>query len=251
MEDIVEKICVHFQVSPQTIAKKRHGSSPELTYGEVLLRLLSGTGSLTRDFPEFCKESTSKFLKAALPGKTKVSQSWRTFILSSVGLKRCSSCEQIKTTSEFSSNKKEPDGLRAQCRVCSGAAWSEHYSNNAEHHRQRSKDYYAAHSEDRREYSRYFYHANIDYYNAMSAKRRAQELNACSPWADIDELDRIYANRPDGYHVDHIVPLQGQVVCGLHVENNLQYLPAKDNLAKSNSFDPDTHQHRVQYVPPY
>ena len=67
-----------------------------------------------------------------------------------------------------------------------------------------------------------------------SAMRRAKLKKATPSWANLDKIKEIYLNCPKGYHVDHIIPLNGVNVSGLHIENNLQYLLAADNLKKSN-----------------
>jgi hypothetical protein len=70
--------------------------------------------------------------------------------------------------------------------------------------------------------------------NTANAIRRASKLNATPKFANVKKIKEIYKNCPKGFHVDHIIPLKNKLVCGLHVEWNLQYLPAKENLSKSN-----------------
>lgn len=70
-----------------------------------------------------------------------------------------------------------------------------------------------------------------------SRMREIAEIRQRPSWANMDKLREIYVNRPDGYHVDHIIPLRGKFVSGLHVENNLQYLPAKENMIKHNTYE--------------
>lgn len=58
-------------------------------------------------------------------------------------------------------------------------------------------------------------------------------------WADLEAIADFYENCPEGMHVDHIIPLQGEIVSGLHVLNNLQYLSALDNIRKGNKYSGD------------
>lgn len=83
-------------------------------------------------------------------------------------------------------------------------------------------------------YSRKWRAANREAVRAQTNARR-RELRVARPaWADEVAIRRFYRNCPKGYHVDHVIPIRGKTVCGLHVETNLQYLPARDNVRKSN-----------------
>ena len=57
-------------------------------------------------------------------------------------------------------------------------------------------------------------------------------------WVNMADIVRVYKGCPVGHQVDHIIPLRGELVSGLHVVDNLQYLPATENRAKSNKFLP-------------
>jgi hypothetical protein len=87
---------------------------------------------------------------------------------------------------------------------------------------------------------------NKDYLVFSGARRRAAKHKATPLWANqffIAEAYRLAKQRESNlggkWHVDHIVPLQSKLVCGLHVENNLQVIQASANYRKSNLYWPD------------
>lgn len=79
---------------------------------------------------------------------------------------------------------------------------------------------------------------------AYSRKRKA--LNRAPDWADLGAISFVYRVAQiakttwpeEGIHVDHALPLAGKKVSGLHVHNNLRIVTAKENLTKSNRFEP-------------
>lgn len=78
---------------------------------------------------------------------------------------------------------------------------------------------------------------------SASMRRRVKQAYATPDWRDKQAIQEIYEKRSklceesgEAYHVDHIIPIQGEFVCGLHVADNLQIISAKENIAKSNNF---------------
>ena len=90
---------------------------------------------------------------------------------------------------------------------------------------------------------------NLGMYAAKESRRRTAKLNASVSWANQKYIEDLYKNCKEAedifnnaglnikFHVDHIVPLQNDRVCGLHVEHNLQILTSDENARKSNRYE--------------
>lgn len=114
-----------------------------------------------------------------------------------------------------------------------------HYDNRAKSVA-RSLAYRAAHLEESRAKAREWVNTHKPQVAAAAAARHAAKLQRTPKWSDLEAIKKIYEECPKGHHVDHIIPLRGALVSGLHVPNNLQYLPAAENIRKHNYFDLNT-----------
>jgi hypothetical protein len=79
--------------------------------------------------------------------------------------------------------------------------------------------------------------------NDPDLSRKARIEQATPPWADKEAIRLIYemsktitAQTGIQHHVDHIIPLKSDLVCGLHIAENLRIIPAVHNLRKGNKF---------------
>ncbi len=98
--------------------------------------------------------------------------------------------------------------------------------------------------EDKQRYRKAWKEANPEEVKAFTNDRRRRHKNATPKWLSKEqkaEIRKIYKKAaalcvdvPKSYAVDHIVPLMGKEVCGLHVPWNLQILTAEENFKKNN-----------------
>jgi adenylate kinase family enzyme len=123
------------------------------------------------------------------------------------------------------------------------------FRSTIEYKKEKDKKYAKDNAEKIRERVRLYQQNNKEKYLAYQAAyqsiRRVLKRKAQPEWVDISNLKILYKdmqnrNKQAGrvaYHVDHIVPLQGENVCGLHVPWNLQIITAEENLTKSNKWE--------------
>lgn len=171
-------------------------------------------------------------------------------------MKVCNRCGS--TINEFYKCKNRKDGFEAFCKICRNKAsqkwrgenpqkmavyYKRYYLKYIEKIRarknQKMKEWYSNNKAKKYAYDRLYCIQNRGVRRNAWAKRKAAKLQATPPWVDLFAIRAIYLSAVDRcnktgikYEVDHIIPLQGKDVCGLHVPWNLQIITAKENNIK-------------------
>ncbi len=159
-----------------------------------------------RELTGCAKQTVTNWIKKTFPDRDPIHErSIARFLLAKNSRKFCPRCEKVLDYSEFYTNSTSSDGIQDYCKACSTTYRKESYAKDPQRE----------------------IHKN-------STRKRCRDELQTPKWANTEEIAEIYRNRPEGYHVDHILPLNGKNVSGLHVPSNLQYLTASENLSKSN-----------------
>jgi hypothetical protein len=120
------------------------------------------------------------------------------------------------------------------------------YLENSEAILAKGREWYRNNREKDLAKGREWYKSNKHVTRANTAKYKSRKIERTPAWLDDEELfliKEVYhlaslRTKATGFawEVDHIIPLQGKNVCGLHVLENLQVIPMKENRQKSNRF---------------
>lgn len=166
-------------------------------------------------------------------------------------MKQCSKCLLQKEFSFFSPDKRTTIGLQSRCKACFAEAVKQKRLENPEKHReaikrssskhylkvlQRNNEYRKNNVEKVKEWKKNDRKVNKVRILADNAKRRS-----LLPSKVTSDILTIYALRDfyqemslgDCFHVDHVQPLSKG---GMHTSNNLQVIPAIDNLRKGAKY---------------
>ena len=183
------------------------------------------------------------------------------YLLYVYGYKYCKHCSQVLSFDYFCSDKSRWDDMSLKCNNCLAGYrednYKEYYKQYAKNYRKENDDKLKIYGQQYREENKEkekMRHKKYQKENphkgaAKTRKYLAAKLNRTPKWLTkqhLIELDDIYwcareSERILGYkhHVDHIIPLQGQNVSGLHVPWNLQILTQTENIRKSNRHESD------------
>lgn len=147
-------------------------------------------------------------------------------------MKTCSRCASAKPVSEFTKRKASKDGYSAACTTCLKAQKRADYMCDPEKTMLRVKKNHRLRKDK-----------DPVYRQSWNQWCYAKALKRIPSWVsfskDILPVCRTLLEGKEGWTIDHIVPLQGKEVSGLHTPRNLQALPVGDNSSKWNHFNSD------------
>jgi len=142
-------------------------------------------------------------------------------------MKECRICKEIKSYSEFYKHNKRKDGYRSECKICHKLEVANWQTRN----RDKCNGYIKKWKQTE--------NGKISL-KRYKRKRRQVHKNATPLWANNTKIDKIYkVAKARGLVVDHVVPLNSTIVCGLHCEDNLQPISWDENLRKNNRYWPN------------
>jgi 5-methylcytosine-specific restriction endonuclease McrA len=177
--------------------------------------------------------------------------------------KRCPKCrkEKLATLEYFSPLRKNKDGLSGWCKSCNAATTKAYKLINYEKAKTATKAWQFANPEKQKlacknwrnanpgkavELNKTWLEAHPGISRARTNKRRAVKLQAIPKWFNEQKVLEIYKEAARltketrvQHVVDHQVPLQSKLVCGLHWHGNLQILKGSENSSKGNRHWPD------------
>lgn len=158
-------------------------------------------------------------------------------------MKTCTKCHAIKPFDGFYKRSRSPDGHEAWCKVCRlehNRAW---FAKNKDRHGELTRSWYERNKEQHLQNSKEWYEVNKHRKLETTTAREKRCILATPTWADRELIKELYLlaqklTEQTGipHEVDHVIPLQGKNVSGLHVETNLQVITAEENRRKSNKF---------------
>lgn len=162
-------------------------------------------------------------------------------------MKKCFKCIETKNLDRFYKHLGMKDGHLNKCIDCTKLDSKDHYIKSGKEYQKLIRANWRIKNKEKnklmKKQSRKRHPATGV---AQLAKRRATLKNAMPKWLTIEqkqEIKQFYidakelqwlSDPTDPLEVDHIVPLQGEIVSGLHVPWNLQILPKSTNVKKSN-----------------
>jgi hypothetical protein len=174
-----------------------------------------------------------------------------------LAMKTCTKCGEEKELHLFKKDSRLPSGYSSTCKKCAAFYSSKYFEKNRETILAKpiDKNWKSAHDKKYREKNKEklrvkkqeYQKKNLNEFAARNALRRARKRQALPSWLTKEDKALIKAKYTmakwlsltcfQEYHVDHIVPLKSETVCGLHVPWNLQIISATDNLRKNNSVE--------------